>query len=116
MDELFELPTPEPTIDDIRDSAEVSFSAVVSALGDAPLYRSGYVVAYQEVRAEVTELRRGEGLQPGDQVALAVPVIGASSLDPSLFYEGAPFAAWASWQNDRWTAILVDIETAQPLA
>lgn len=115
--------SPEPTIDAIRASADVAFNATVTSLGAAPGYPSGYVTAYQGVTASVTELRSGQGLQVGDQIDLAVPVVGSSSytvagprgvpaLDPAVFRSGAPFAAWAKWAGDRWTAILVEIEPA----
>jgi hypothetical protein len=107
--------------DDLKGTADVAFNATVVSVGSAPAYLSGDASAYQTVSINVTELRSGAGLQVGDAIDLAVPVVassrqvvrgpnGAFGLDASLFRPGAPFAAWASQVNGVWTALTVDIE------
>ena len=107
--------------DDLKGTADVAFNATVVSLGGAPAYLSGDTSAYQTVSINVTELRSGAGVQVGDAIDLAVPVVasspqvvrgsdGAFGLDASLFHPGAPFAAWASRVNGVWTALTVDIE------
>jgi hypothetical protein len=111
------------TDDDVLGTADAVFNASVVSLGAAPGFASGDVAAYQTVSLTVTELRSGAGVQVGDPIDLAVPVVASSphvtrgadggfGLDSSLFHPGAAFVAHACVQNGVWTALTVDIEAS----
>src|SRR5215471_1386755 len=106
---------------DVMGLAEVAFGAKVVALGDPPGAVCGRSIVCQSVTVEVIELRRGSGLQVGDRIELAIPVVATArdvvpqpssgmGLDTSLYRPGAPFVAFAKWVNDRWTALAIDID------
>ncbi len=108
---------------DVMSLADVAFAASVVNLGEPPGGVCGRLIVCQQVVAEVTELRSGSGLQVGDRVDLAIPVVatardvalqtnGGMGLDSSLYRPGAPFVAHAKWVNDRWMALAIDIEAA----
>jgi hypothetical protein len=103
--------------------AQVEFNGRILEVGETPGTTSGYAMAYQDVSAEVTELRAGSGLQVGDVVQLGVPLVASSpwvvpqpdgrfGLDAAVFRPDASFHAWALWEGDRWAALTVDIEAA----
>jgi len=109
--------------DDLLATADVVFNASVVSLGDPPAFLSGDAPAYQTVSLTVTELRRGAGVEVGDAIDLAVPVVASSprvvrggdgsfGLDTTLFRVGAPFVAYASNMGGVWTALTVDIEAS----
>jgi hypothetical protein len=108
---------------DVLALAQVTFNARVIEVGEPPAAVSGRGISYQDVSAEVTEIRGGSGLQVGDVVQLGVPVVASSpwvvpepdgrfGLDRSLFRPEAAFVAYALWEGDRWAALTVDIEAA----
>jgi len=113
---------PDPMSEaDVMGLADVAFGAKVVTLGDPPGAVCGRSIVCQPVTVEVTELRSGSGLQVGDRVELAIPVVasardvapqpnGGMGLDTSLYRPGAPFVAFAKWVNDRWTALAIDID------
>jgi hypothetical protein len=113
---------PDPmSRDDVRAMAEAVVTVQVVSLGSAPGGVSGYRMVTQTVSSQVTEVRSGSGLQVGDRVDIAIPVVASSGdvvaqsdgslgLDATLYRQGQPFVAWAKRINDLWTALDIDIE------
>ena len=102
------------------DTADAEFAGQVDSVGPEPEFVSGRVIALQNVRLTVTDVRRGD-LSAEDQIDLAVEIwggnphigvgeLGIPALDAAMVQPGTLLVAWANLTPSGWQAIEISTD------